>query len=172
MLWQVVGSWDVPPDPCIIAKKSGETAVLKLLVAMVAVGTTHVAIGAQAKQPFTGTDFSGVYDCKGHDAHDGAYQGAVTLKLVPAQSFADHGAYTLTSEVPGLGTYTGYAAVMGKHMSFYFGLSEAGSKDYGTAIATFAKTRPGKKGQWSFHLYYHEPEYHGGNVGLEDCVRR
>ncbi len=147
--------------------------MLKFLAAMAAVASiTTTAIAAPAKPAFTGTDFSGVYDCKGNDAHDGDYQGAVTLKLVPAQSFADHGAYTLTSEVPGLGTYTGYAAVMGKHMSFHFGLSEAGSKDYGTAIASFARTRPGKKGKWSFHLYYYEPEYNGGNVGLEDCVRR
>lgn len=151
--------------------------MLKLLVAMAAAAgitatVTTTANEAQAKPAFTGTDFSGVYDCKGNDAHDGDYQGAVTLKLVPAQSFADHGAYTLTSEVPGLGIYTGYAAVMGKHMSFYFGLSEAGSKDYGTAIASFAKTKHGKKGKWSFHLYYYEPEYNGGNVGLEDCVRR
>jgi hypothetical protein len=153
-------------------RKSGELVVLKLLVAMAAVATTSAAIAAPAKPAFTGTDFSGVYDCKGNDAHDGDYQGAVTLKLVSAQSFADHGAYTLTSEVPGLGTYTGYAAVMGKHMSFYFGLSDAGSKDYGTAIASFAKTRQGKKSKWSFHLYYYEPEYNGGNVGLEDCVRR
>jgi hypothetical protein len=53
---------------------------------------------------------------------------------VSAQSFADQGAYTLTSEVPGLGAYTGYAAVLGMHMTFCFGLFEAGSKDYGTVL--------------------------------------
>jgi len=84
--------------------------VLKLIVAMAVVAITSAAIAAPAKPAFTGTAFSGVYDCKGNDAHDGDYQGAVTLKLVPAQSFADHGAYTLTSEVPGLATYTGSPA--------------------------------------------------------------
>lgn len=69
--------------------------MLKFLAAMAAVASiTGAAIAGPAKPAFTGTDFSGVYDCKGNDAHDGDYQGA----------------YTLTSEVPGLGTYTGSPA--------------------------------------------------------------
>jgi hypothetical protein len=31
--------------------------------------------------PFTAPDFSGVYACKGLDAHEGEYKGKVTLKL-------------------------------------------------------------------------------------------
>jgi hypothetical protein len=140
--------------------------VLKILFAM---ATVAIALSAQAKPAFTGHDFSGVYNCNGKDEHDGDCQGAVTLKLVPAQSFGEYSAYTLSSDVPGLGTYAGYAAVQGTHMSFYFGLSQPASKDYGTAIASFAKS---KRGKWSFHLYYFEPEYNGGNFGLEDCVQR
>ncbi len=127
------------------------------------------AASVQARPAFTGTDFSGVYDCKGHDGHDGDYAGVVTLKLVPAQSFGTYGAYTLSSEVPGLGAYAGYAAVQGRHLSMYFGLTDPASKDFGTGIATLARAKGGK---WSFHLYYFEPEYQGGNQGLEDCVRR
>jgi len=138
----------------------------KLLIAAVAVAT---ALTAQAKPAFTGTDFSGIYDCKGNDEHDGEYKGAVTLKLVPERSFGDYSAYTLSSDVPGLGTYAGYAAVQGMHLSMYFGLTQPDSKDYGTGIATFAQ---GKGGKWAFHLYYFEPTYNGGNYGLEDCTRR
>ena len=140
--------------------------MLKFLVSIVVV---MASMSAQAKPAFTGPDFSGIYDCKGHDEHDGEFKGAVTLKLVPSQSFGDHGAYTLSSEVPGLGTYAGYAAVQGQHMSMYFGLTAPKSKDYGTGIASFSKS---KGGQWSFHLYYFEPEYNNGNFGIEDCVRQ
>lgn len=131
--------------------------------------TAAMALQVQAKPAFTGTDFSGIYDCKGNDEHDGEYKGAVTLKLVPERSFGDYSAYTLSSDVPGLGTYVGYAAVQGKHLSMYFGLNKPESKDFGTGIASFAK---GKGGKWGFHLYYFEPEYNGGNYGLEDCTRR
>jgi hypothetical protein len=141
-----------------------------MLKFLIPIATALVALTAQAKPAFTGTDFSGIYDCKGNDEHDGEYKGAVTLKLVPERSFGDYSAYTLSSEVPGLGTYAGYAAVQGTHLSMYFGLTAPDSKDFGTGIASFAKK--GKGGKWAFHLYYFEPEYNGGNYGLEDCVRR
>jgi hypothetical protein len=143
--------------------------MLKFLMPCVTALAAVSAQAAPAKPAFKGTDYSGIYDCQGTDEHDGAYKSAVTLKLVPAQSFGEYGAYLLTSEAPGLGTYTGYAAVQGRHMSFYFGLTEPGSKDYGTAIASFAKNKHGK---WSFHLYYFEPTYNNGNYGLEDCAGR
>ncbi|MGC4061344.1 MAG: hypothetical protein QM749_11075 [Aquabacterium sp.] len=143
--------------------------MLKFLIPIVAAMAALSAPAAQARPAFTGTDFSGVYDCKGNDEHDGEYKGAVTLKLVPERSLGDYGAYTLSSDVPGLGTYAGYAAVQGTHLSMYFGLTAPDSKDYGTGIASFAK---GKGGKWTFHLYYFEPAYNGGNYGLEDCVRR
>lgn len=142
--------------------------MLKYLIAITAAA---VALSAQAKPSFTGQDFSGIYDCKGRDEHDGEFKGAVTLKLVPERSLGDYGAYTLSSDVPGLGTYAGYAAVQGTHLSMYFGLTQPDSKDFGTGIASFTKGK-GKAGKWSFHLYYFEPEYNGGNYGLEDCVRR
>lgn len=130
------------------------------------------ALSAQAKPAaHTAPDFSGTYDCKGKDEHDGNYKGALVLKLIPEKSFGQYGAYTLTSDVAGLGTYAGYVATQGTHMSMYFGLKEPNSKDYGTGVATFSKGK-GKGGKWTFHLFYFEPEYNGGNFGLEDCVRR
>lgn len=128
-----------------------------------------MAMPGYALPAFTGTDFSGIYDCTGNDEHDGKYQSAVTLKIVPSKSFDKYGAYTLSSEVPGLGTYEGYAAIQGTHMSMYFGLKEPKSQDYGTGIASFSKA---KNGKWSFHLYYFEPTYNKGNYGLEDCLHR
>ncbi|HJV01327.1 MAG TPA: hypothetical protein VJ752_12310 [Burkholderiaceae bacterium] len=54
-------------------------------------------------------------------------------------------------------------------MAIHFALTDQSTKDYGTAIATFAESRDGK---WSFHKFYYEPEFKGGNFGVEDCERR
>jgi hypothetical protein len=124
---------------------------------------------ANAKPAFSGTDFSGVYDCAGDDDHEGKYTGTVTLELVPAQSFGEYGAYQFKLEVPGYGTYPGQAAARGRQMAIHFALTDQSTKDYGTGIASFAK---GKGGKWSFHKFYYEPEFKGGNFGVEDCVRR
>jgi hypothetical protein len=140
--------------------------MLKLIASLMAAAA---AVSAQAKPAFTGIDASGVYACAGDDEHDGQYKSTVTLKRVPEQSFGQYSAYTLTSEAPGLGTYLGYVAVQGRQLSMYFGLTDASAKDFGTGVASLVK---GQGGKLSFHLYYYEPEYKGGNHGLEDCVRQ
>lgn len=128
-----------------------------------------VSASAGAKLAFTGPDFSGVYDCKGSDDHEGPYTGTVTLELVAAQSFGEYGAYNFRLEVPGYGAYPGQAAARGKQMAIHFALTDQSTKDYGTGIATFAKNKGGK---WTFSKYYYEPEFKGGNFGVEDCVQR
>ncbi|WP_079436834.1 hypothetical protein [Zoogloea sp. LCSB751] len=124
---------------------------------------------AHAHAPFAGEDFSGTYDCTGDDSHEGKYTGTVTLERVPAQSTAKLGAYSFKLEVPGYGAYPGHAAANGRQMAIHFALTDASTKDYGTGIATFSKTKAGK---WRFSKYYYEPEFKGGNFGTETCVRR
>lgn len=124
---------------------------------------------AQAGPTFAGVDFSGIYDCKGDDSHEGPYTGTVTLELVRAQSTGPHGAYSFKLEVPGYGAYPGHAAARGKTMAIYFANTDPATKDFGTGIATFSKTKAGK---WSFAKYYYEPEFKGGNYGMEVCVQR
>lgn len=119
--------------------------------------------------PFTGTDYSGVYDCTGNDDHEGKYTGVVTLALIKSQSNANYGAYSFTLEVPGFGTYPGQAAATGTSMGIYFALTDPKPKDFGTGIATFSKNAQGK---WSFEKYYYEPEFKGGNFGIETCQMR
>ncbi|HJW03166.1 MAG TPA: hypothetical protein VJ548_07790 [Azospira sp.] len=118
---------------------------------------------------FTGTDFSGVYDCAGDDRQEGGYTGTVTLKLVREQSHGAYGAYTFTLEVPGYGTYPGHGAAQGRHMAIYFANTDPSTRDFGTGIATFSRA---KAGRWSFTKYYYEPEFKGGNYGLETCLGR
>lgn len=129
-----------------------------------------VACASHAAKPaFTGPDLSGVYTCEGQDDHEGAYQGTVTLSLVPAQSFGPYGAYLFKLEVPGYGTYPGEAAARGTEMAIHFALTDPSTKDHGTGIASFTKNAQGK---WTFFKYYHEPEFKGGNFGTERCVQR
>lgn len=118
---------------------------------------------------FAGQDIGGTYDCTGDDAREGKYTGTVTLALIAAQSTGDYGAYSFSLQVPGFGTYRGQAAVQGMHMAVHFALPDQTTRDYGTGIATLTRSAAGK---WSFTKYYYEPEFKGGNHGIERCVQR
>ncbi|MFC2971661.1 hypothetical protein ACFOJE_05455 [Azotobacter bryophylli] len=124
---------------------------------------------AYAQPSFTGTDYSGVYDCTGDDHHEGKYTGTVTLDLVRAQSAGEYGAYRFKLEVPGFGAYPGHAAVQGQQMAVHFANTDQSQKDYGTGIASFGKNPAGK---WAFTKYYYQPEYKGGNYGIESCTQK
>jgi hypothetical protein len=140
---------------------------MKKLLILLAI--LFAAVPALAKPTFTGQDYSGVYDCTGDDSHEGKYTGKVTLKLNPAQSTGEYGAYDFKLEVPGFGTYLGEAAAEGDRLAMHFALTDQKTRDFGTGIATIRKNKQGKLG---FHKYYYEPEFKGGNYGFEDCVRR
>ena len=114
-------------------------------------------------------NFSGVYSCKGDDAHEGKYTGTVTLNLKPEHSHGSYASYDFKLEVPGFGVYLGHAAANGNHFAMHFALKDQTTKDYGTGIAEMKKN---KNGEWGFHKFYFEPEFKGGNTGVEDCVRQ
>lgn len=126
-------------------------------------------LSVHAGEPFTGNDYSGIYDCVGNDAKEGEYTGTVTLKLNRAQSSGAYGAYDYKLVVADYGTYHGQAVSLGKTLAIHFALTDSMSKDYGTGIATMAKN---KKGKQIFRKFYYEPEFKGGNNGFEDCVKR
>ncbi|HWU83595.1 MAG TPA: hypothetical protein VN063_08905 [Methylophilaceae bacterium] len=130
------------------------------------IGFLLVSSLAQAA-PFTGQDFSGIYQCTGDDAHEGKYTGTVTMKLKPEHSHGPYASYDFKLEVPGYGAYLGHAAANGNHVAMHFALQDQSTKDYGTGIATIKKNRQGKLG---FHKFYFEPEFKGGNTGVEDCA--
>lgn len=133
-----------------------------------AIGFLLVSSLAQAA-PFTGQDYSGVYQCTGNDAHEGKYTGTVTMTLKPEHSHGRYASYDFKLEVPGYGTYLGHAAAKGNQVAMHFALQDQSTRDYGTGIATMTTTR---KGKVSFHKFYFEPEFKGGNTGTEDCVKQ
>lgn len=138
-------------------------------IVFICLGFLIVTPIAIAKSAFTGSDFSGIYDCTGDDSHEGQYSGTVTMQLVPSQSVNQYGAYTFKLEVPGYGSYLGQAAANGTHAAMHFALTDQSKKDYGTGIASFKKNKAGK---WSFTKFYYEPEFKGGNYGVEECNLR
>lgn len=118
---------------------------------------------------FEGPNYSGVYDCKGVDQHEGPYTGTATLSLNATQSRGPYGAYDFKLEVPGYGIYPGQAVSQGKQLALHFALTDPAPKDYGTGIATVFRD---KQGRISFRKFYYEPEFKGGNNGMETCVMR
>ncbi|MBM3351013.1 MAG: hypothetical protein FJY53_04400 [Betaproteobacteria bacterium] len=127
-----------------------------------------LSLNCQAGKPGY-QDFSGVYACTGYDAHEGGYSGRVTMTLKPEHSRDNYASYDFKLEVPGYGTYLGHAAANGNHVAMHFALTDKKTKDYGTGIAEMKKNG---KGQWGFHKFYFEPEFKGGNTGLEDCLKQ
>lgn len=138
-------------------------------VALLSLSVVAFAASAATHFSFTGSNYGGVYDCTGNDTHEGPYTGTVTLQLVREQSTGKYGAYRFLLEVPGYGAYPGHAAARDNTMAIYFALTDASTKDYGTGIARFSKAKSGK---WQFRKYYYEPEFKGGNHGMETCVQR
>jgi hypothetical protein len=114
-------------------------------------------------------DFSGVYDCKGLDFHEGEYTGVVTMQLEKNHSNDNYQSYIFTLEVPGFGIYKGFAAAQGMTAGIYFALDDKANQDYGVGIAKFYKNKVGKM---AFNKFYYEPNYKGGNTGTEDCTIR
>ena len=128
-----------------------------------------VWLSASAQSAFTGTNFSGIYDCTGQDNSEGAYTGKVTIHLVKEKSAGEYSSYQFKLEVPGFGAYPGHAAARENNMAIYFANTDASTKDFGTGIANFSKNKAGK---WSFKKFYYEPEFKGGNFGIETCTAR
>lgn len=141
----------------------------KIIAAMCVSSFPLIGSAAPADAAFTGPDLSGVYQCKGRDAHEGAYIATATLQLIPEQSRGQNGAYRFTLEVPKYGAYPGHAASQGTVAAIYFANTDSATKDFGTGIAKFRKN---SKGRWAFRKYYYEPEYKGGNHGFEQCAQK
>jgi len=126
-----------------------------------------------ANNPFL-LDFSGVYDCEGKDAHEGAYTGVVTMKKQAKHEMAVYSSYDFQLVVPGYGTYQGHAVAQGHFVAVHFALPMANGvyggkeQDYGTGIAEFKLVNE----KWQFKKFYYEPDYKGGNTGLETCTQR
>jgi len=122
-----------------------------------------------APPPFTGTDYSGHYQCTGMDSHIGEFKGTVDMKLNPEQSTGPYGAYSFTLTLTDNSLYNGFAAAQETSLAIYFAHTDPALKDYGVGIAQVGTSADGKV---SFTKYYYGPEYEGGGHGMETCTRQ
>ena len=113
-------------------------------------------------------DFSGTYQCNGNDGSEGAYQGEVIMKKIPEFSKDTYASYEFVLKVPGFGDYHGFASANKLDVAVYFALDDRKNEDYGVGIAKFKRS---DNKLWSFHKFYFEPGYKGGNTGFEDCIQ-
>lgn len=138
---------------------------------------TSCAVGAKSLPEHSKnyTDFSGVYDCTGNDAHAGKYTSTVTMILKPAHSKGPYASYDVQFTVPDDGVYRGHAAANGNVAAMHFVLPQDGN-DYGGKTQYFgtgiAKFKINANGKLSFHNFYFEPLFKGGNTGVENCVKQ
>ena len=142
---------------------------MHFVLSLILLITISLSFAANKTPSLTGPDFSGVYACKGLDAHEGEYKGKVTLKLKKEHSQAQYASYDFLLEVPGFGKYPGHMAANGLSAAMHFALEDQSTHDFGTGISEFSKNA---KGQWQFHKFYFEPQFKGGNSGFEDCVKQ
>jgi hypothetical protein len=120
-----------------------------------------------AKPAFTGTDYSGVYDCTGKDA--GADKSTVTLTLLPEHSLGPYAGYDFKLEVPGSGTYLGNAATSNTHRGMHFVLTNEATGNHGRGSAIMKTNAAGSK---TFRKFSYQLEHEGGNTTIENCVKR
>ena len=113
-------------------------------------------------------DFTGTYQCEGNDGSEGTYQGEVVMKKIPEFSKDNYASYDFVLKVPGFGDYHGFASANGLDVAIYFALDDRKNEDYGVGIAKFKQS---ENQAWSFHKFYFEPGYKGGNTGFEDCIQ-
>jgi len=113
-------------------------------------------------------DFSGTYQCEGNDGTEGAYQGKVVMKKIQEFSKDNYASYDFVLKVPGFGNYYGFASSNGLDAAVYFALNDRKNEDYGVGIAKFKQL---DNMSWTFHKFYFEPGYKGGNTGFENCFQ-
>lgn len=140
------------------------------MIKKIAAALAFVSLPALAAQPpFTGTDYSGQYQCTGMDSHIGPFEGRVDMQLDPAQSTGEHGAYKFTLTLTDNSLYNGFAVGKDNALAMYFAHTDPALKDYGVGIATIETAADGKV---SFSKFYYGPEYEGGGHGMETCIKQ
>lgn len=120
---------------------------------------------------------AGVYQCYGHDSHDGAYKNAVATLAVDNKNSdfsINCGAYRFNLKEADGAQYVGEVAAHGNELAIYFKNTEASKSDdqgVGIAVVTHDKDTQGRI-TTSFHKFYYEPNYQGGGNGFEMCIKQ
>jgi hypothetical protein len=134
---------------------------------ILAIALLGVASVAQAKIPFSGKNYSGVYECKGNNDQVGDYTVTATLRLNNVSSSGTFGAYHYEVETENSVTYRGQVAADGNRLAISFNFSEKKNLDHSTGVAVVKRNA---QGHWTFRRLYYEGDDNGGVYGSENCV--
>ena len=121
----------------------------------------------QAKDQFVGSNFSGVYSCKGTNNKVGEYEVVATLKLNRISSHGEFGVYDFNTETENSLVYRGQAIANGNRLALTFNLTDGRNAEYSTGIAEIQKI---SSTRWAYNNHYYEPDESGGDYGSEHCV--
>lgn len=136
---------------------------------LVFVGLTLIAFVSeiQAKEHFTGPNFSGVYSCKGSNNKVGEYEVVATLKLNRISSQGSFSVYDFNTETENALVYKGQAIANTYKLALTFRLSDGRNAEYSTGIADIQRI---SSTRWAYTNHYYEPDENGGDYGSEYCV--
>ncbi len=136
---------------------------------LVFVGLTLIAFVSetQAKEQFTGPNFSGVYSCKGSNNKVGEYEVVATLKLNRISSQGSFSVYDFNTETENALVYKGQAIANTYKLALTFRLSDGRNAEYSTGIADIQRI---SSTRWAYTNHYYEPDENGGDYGSEYCV--
>ncbi len=98
---------------------------------------TFNSVAAPAK--FYGTDYSGVYGCKGSNSKVGDYELTVTITLNKVNSTGNIGNYDLSVQTENSTSYTGQAIVKGSDMALTIKFVDGNKWTFSTGLAKFKR---------------------------------
>jgi hypothetical protein len=136
------------------------------------------SVAAPAK--FYGTDYSGVYACKGSNAKVGDYELTVTFSLNKANSSGNIGNYDLSVQTENPTAYTGQAIVKGNDMALTIKFVDGNKHTYSTGLAKFKRIYIEER-RFSYMSEYYESDTGAnanansdkpGNFGSEECIQK
>lgn len=140
--------------------------------------STFNSLAAPAK--FYGTDYSGVYSCKGSNAKVGDYELTVTFSLNKSNSSGNIGNYDLSVQTENPTLYTGQAIVKGNDMALTIKFLDGNKLTYSTGLAKFKRIYIQER-RFSYISEYYESDANAnahantnkpGNFGSEVCIQK
>ena len=137
------------------------------LVVLLSIGLSFSFV--EAKEQFVGSNFSGVYLCKGANNKVGEYEVTATLKLNRMSSHGNFGMYDFNTETENALVYKGQAIANGYKLAMTFNITDGRNTEYSTGIADIQRI---SNTRWAYTNHYYEPDENGGDYGSEYCVMK
>lgn len=148
---------------------------LTALTVIIAINCLFSTQSLAVTKKFTGTDYSGVYACKGSNVKIGSYELVATFLMNKSNSRGNIGSYDLSIETENATTYSGQAIANGNNMAITIEIIDGNNLAYSTGVASFKLLKP--KRYTYINQYYESHQATNtsdvkniGNYGLERCV--